>query len=106
MPHLSCSVPTCSSNCQGRCCRPEISVHGPAACHQEETDCLSFEAKKYLPTNCLHEYDNPNACPLVHCDAVNCVYNENRLCAADTVEIYGKGAEAVQTTACNTFRCK
>ncbi|MBR5486178.1 MAG: DUF1540 domain-containing protein [Oscillospiraceae bacterium] len=106
MPLLRCSVNTCTSNCQSMCCRPQIHISGNSACTSDETDCRSFEAKKFVPMNCLHEYDNPNPSVAVHCDAVNCVFNEYRQCSAYSIDICGKGAEVTKTTACATFKCK
>jgi hypothetical protein len=42
--------------------------------------------------------------PIIKCEAINCVYNEERVCAADNVMIYGPGANSSEGTQCETFR--
>ncbi|MEL7596841.1 MAG: DUF1540 domain-containing protein [Clostridiaceae bacterium] len=42
--------------------------------------------------------------PKVTCDAENCVYNQNKLCNADSVQITGLTAHTSGATQCETFK--
>ena len=42
----------------------------------------------------------------VACNAVTCVYNENKKCTADHIQIAGIKAMASGETECGTFQCK
>ena len=42
----------------------------------------------------------------VECDAVKCVYNEDRRCAAERIDIAGDGACECGQTRCATFKAR
>lgn len=115
---LSCSVGNCVHNINGLCTAREIRVEGITASTSGATQCGTF-AEKGLK-NALTNLANMNVVgevkqifsrnssiemsPKVSCDAENCVYNQNKLCNADSVQINGLTAHASDATQCETFK--
>ena len=103
MTKLSCSVTHCSSNSSSQCCRPEILVGGPNAAGAADTNCASFTKLPSGATNSVG-YDRVNASMPVSCEASHCVFNSNRMCEADTIQIRGSNALETGQTECATFQ--
>lgn len=114
---LICSAGNCVNNINGLCSANTINVNGSRAHTSSGTDCETFAEKGFM--NAVKNLGNMNFAgevrqiinrdsismsPNIKCQAVNCVYNVNRLCSADNVQIYGPGAVASQGTQCETFR--
>lgn len=106
MPNLKCSVCNCGSNEDGRCCRPDIDVKGPHACDCEDTCCHSFTQQNDQSAVNSSGYQHPNDALEIHCSAENCVYNDNKLCTAESIDIDGNGANNARGTQCSTFEEK
>ncbi len=104
MTGLGCNVISCTHNDDAHCCLNTIQVQGNNACKCDDTCCGSYEeAKKNSASNSAKEpHDSLN----VSCEAVNCVYNDNKKCAADHISISGVCASDACETVCASFRCK
>lgn len=114
---LSCSAANCVNNTNGLCSANTINVRGSAAHTSSGTDCETFSEKGFV--NAFKNLGNMNIAgeirqlvrkdsiemsPNIKCQAENCVYNVNRICGADNVQIYGPGAASSEGTECETFR--
>lgn len=104
MTGLKCGVTSCAHNCDHCCCKDEIIVEGNHATESHNTCCGSFDSRereRYVNMN-----ETPNGQLKVGCEAVNCVYNENRFCHADHIDISGGGAGTAEQTECATFKMR
>lgn len=104
MTELKCGVDNCFYNKSDCCCKGEIIVEGHSAECTSETCCGSFQAKK--DCTCSNATEHPTLTIQVDCDAVTCVYNEDRKCNADKIGIAGRGACKCADTECATFRSR
>ena len=111
MVKLDCSVIGCAYNNNNSCRREDITVGGHEAHKSSETACKSFAPKG---TNTLvnacggAKKETKVACDAkketkVACDAVNCKYNEAKVCHADHIGIAGRHAVTNGETECGTF---
>lgn len=113
---LSCSALDCVHNLSGLCSANKIHVLGAGAHSSTETMCDTF-AKGFK--NAVTHVTNMNVAgeikqlftnstiemsPIIKCEAINCIYNEERVCRADNVMIYGPRADGSEGTQCETFR--
>lgn len=105
MTKLKCSVKHCSSNADNYCCRPHIHVGGRNAVEPSQTLCDSFTGLPQGTTNFVG-YDQINPEMPVSCDAVNCIYNDDKMCVAESIQIQGPSAESTEQTQCATFRTR
>ena len=102
MTKLACTVTNCLHNCDSRCCKQTIIVDGQDACQCSETCCGSFDENKGgLFKNV---FKTPESSLSVDCEAVQCIYNDNRHCAAAKIGIAGDGASRAEQTLCTTFQ--
>lgn len=114
---LSCSAVNCVNNMNGLCSANVINVRGSEAHTSSGTDCETFAQKGFV--NAFKNLGNMNIAgeirqlvkrdevemsPGIKCGAANCVYNVNRACSANNVQIYGPGAATSEGTECETFR--
>ena len=100
MPELKCTVQTCTHNKNFYCDLDSIVVGGNSAKRSEETCCDSFEEKHGAFTS---NFEAPHGSLNVQCEAENCTYNENRMCAAEAIHIAGMNACTTGETECNSF---
>ena len=113
---LSCSAVNCVHNLGGLCSANIIHVVGMSAQKSGETQCDTFAEKglinsitKLANTNVAGEFrqlfdgDDVELFPDVKCDAVNCIYNHERMCSAEAVQITGPHASTSDDTICETF---
>ena len=114
---LSCSAINCVNNMSGLCSASTIHVLGSGAHTSNETMCNTFAEKGIknafinLPNmNVVGEVrqifknDSIEMSPGIKCEAINCKFNEDRVCHADNVQIHGPGAESSEGTRCETFK--
>lgn len=102
MPALDCNVQTCLYNDCNLCCKNTIEVDGAQAHTSDCTCCDSYrERQKDSYSNSVGEPRRPTN---VVCEAVTCVYNENRICSAEQIGIVGNTAHAAEQTECSTFK--
>ena len=104
MTTLGCNVKACSHNKDNCCCLSSIEVHGNSACKCDETCCGSFyEADSETAKNAS---ESPKINLSISCEASNCVYNEDKKCSADHIDISGICAQDASETVCASFKCK
>lgn len=103
MTVLECSVVTCVHNEDAKCCKGTIKVDGLDATRSSLTCCDSFDKRGNGVKN---EYSRPNPKVNIECMAVNCVYNDNKICKATVVGVVGHTAENSSQTECATFKCR
>ena len=101
MPILDCSVKTCTYNKDNCCCLKNIKVDGQQAETERETRCSSFQKATESAKNSAKD---PSMELVVDCDAVNCTFNEQRVCHAGHIGIAGSRAERADQTECASFR--
>lgn len=113
---LSCSAINCVHNMSGLCSASTIHVLGAGAHSSTETMCNTFAEKgiknavTHLPNmNVVGEVkqlftnNSIEMSPAIKCEALNCVYNENRACSADNIQVNGPTANENEGTQCETF---
>ena len=104
MTKLECSVKNCMHNSDNYCCKSASLVDGNEAVKPNETCCASFDENKGGAFTNL--FKTPETRLEVECDAVKCVYNEDRRCAAERIDIAGDGACECGQTRCATFKAR
>lgn len=104
MPDLSCAVTSCFYNKTDRCCKENIQVEGADARVMNETSCGSFRPRRG-DSFVNMEAGTPEAKTSVHCEAQECVHNDNCNCVADRIGIAGAHACDCKETECSTFSC-
>ena len=104
MTSLKCSATTCMHNSDHYCCKNVISVDGSTATAKDNTFCGSFDESR--GGSFKNSYETPNHNLKIECEATNCVYNDNKLCNADHIDISGSGAKHADDTECATFRMR
>ena len=102
MTKLECSVKNCLHNSDNCCCKGSIVVDGAKASSAGQTCCASFDENKGGTFSNL--FKTPETKLDIVCDAVKCVYNEDRRCGADRIDIGGDGACECGQTRCSTFK--
>ena len=102
MTDLCCNVTSCVHNSEHCCCKTAIQVDGQEAKDKSCTCCGSFD-KDQAARNAT---ETPQLQFSVDCDATNCVYNENRMCRAEHIDISGGSAQNSESTLCATFRTR
>jgi len=104
MTKLECSVTNCLHNSDHRCCKQAIIVDGHDAKTKDETCCGSFDENKEGAFQ--NVFKTPENRLEIDCEAVQCIYNENRHCAAEHIGISGDGASRAEQTLCATFKMR
>lgn len=102
MTSLGCNVTNCGYNEDRCCCRTEIEVMGSKAEEKDCTCCGSFDSD----CDCKNSVSGPKESLYVHCEASNCIYNEDLVCSADRIDIQGSSANNAGQTICASFTCK
>ena len=103
MGNLNCNAASCMHNCDNQCCLNSICVEGSSACRCGETCCGDYEHQKPGATNMCHL---PKDSLSISCEATNCIYNTNKKCDADHVDISGIKAVTEDDTVCTTFQAR
>lgn len=104
MTRLECNVTTCLHNAEHCCCKGAIIVDGEHASECYETCCGSFD--KRGDETYHNRFETPEVETKVECEAVKCIYNENKYCTAERIDISGNGATLPSQTECATFRSR
>lgn len=100
MPSLTCSAQYCTHNKNNCCCISNIHVNGKKSDDSEDTSCGNFI--QHIGAVQLNESACSNLS--IDCDAQKCVYNKQKVCLADRVDIGGIDAHENKRTECSTFR--
>ena len=103
MAKLDCNVKSCCHNEDNCCCLSSIEVNGSNACNCEDTCCGSYFEDKSGEKNSAQ---TPHVSLSIACQATNCMYNDDKVCHADHVDISGIRATAAHETVCATFQEK
>lgn len=112
---LKCDAVNCVYNRSRLCSAENIEVQGGQTMGGDATFCGTFNSKtvgNYMSSLGNMNYseslkqvvsDEPVMDPMVHCTAVNCTYNSDKLCQADQVEIRNEVSSTAEETECQTF---
>lgn len=113
---LSCTATNCVNNISAICSARTIHVSGSSAHSSDETQCENFSEKglmnsliNVLNMNVMGELkqafnsESIEMSPKIRCEAIYCKHNENKLCLADNIVIYGKDVLSIEKTECETF---
>lgn len=103
MAVLECNVVTCVHNEDDKCCKGCIKVDGNSAMRSDTTCCDSFDKRG---CGCSNDCKCPDMKVDIECEAVNCVYNDSKVCKATHVGVVGHTADDKNQTECATFRCR
>lgn len=114
---LRCSAENCYNNVNEFCIASSIHVMGSDANKSPETECDTFIEKTNIDARShftnrnlagefrqLFSANTVEISPEITCEAQNCVYNVERICSADDVQIDGFNATTSDSTECHTFR--
>lgn len=104
MTKLDCNVTGCLHNAENCCCKNAIIVEGQSAHEKCETCCGSFDENKGGAFRNM--FKTPENKLEVECEAVNCIYNEDRFCKAEHIGIAGGNATETVQTECSSFRAR
>ena len=104
MTKLECAVTNCLHNSEKRCCKQAIIVDGHEAKEKEETCCGSVDENR--EGSFQNVFKTPENRLEIDCEAVKCIYNEDRHCVADHIGIAGDGASKAEHTLCATFQMR
>lgn len=113
---LKCDAVNCLYNRSRLCSAETIQVQGGQTMGGEATYCGTFSSKSF--GNFVSSLGNMNYSeaakqivsgeevmdPKVLCNAVNCVYNSDKECHADSVQIQNEVSQTAEQTECQTFR--
>lgn len=103
MTDLGCNVKSCEHNKDNCCCLSSIQVTGSSACNCDNTCCSSYDEASKSASNSAK---TPKLNLSIACEAVNCIYNEEKRCNANHVDISGVCATNEEETVCATFSRK
>ncbi len=102
MTDLICSATSCTYNKDRLCAKGDILVSGSDAEKSSETHCDSFiGAGRDCYCNSSSEGKEKIA---VKCEAINCIFNEERACSAEHIGISGQQAHSSSETECASFQ--
>lgn len=112
---LKCNADHCLYNRSHLCSAETIEVQGGQTMGGDATFCGTFNSKElgnYVSSLGNMNYSGaaqqmfsgePVMDPKVLCNAVNCVYNSEKLCQADAVQIQNEVSTTAEQTECQTF---
>lgn len=102
MKNLKCDVDKCVYNKHAECFAGKINVDGCSATSSYDTYCATFRENEHngfsSNTGCCCDENHVVGTNEIKCEAVKCMYNHNKLCSANSVEINNLDAS------CKTFR--
>lgn len=103
MKNLKCNAEKCVYNKNRECFAGKINVDGTMAMTTADTYCATFRENEghtfSSNASCCHQ-DHAVGTDEIKCEAVNCIYNEHKLCKAPSVQINDMDAS------CNTFKAR
>lgn len=104
MTTLDCNVKECTHNEDNCCCLSNIEVKGSCADKCDDTCCGSYAKKEANAAS--NSTQSPKFNLSIMCQATDCVYNEEKKCSANHVDISGMHAMTEDETICSTFSKK
>ncbi|MBC6696066.1 DUF1540 domain-containing protein [Terrisporobacter mayombei] len=107
MAKIDCSVTNCSHNKSSICYANIVNISGGAAEKECNTCCDSFLDYKHY-SNLTNNTNDAGPCDALVCSVETCVYNNNKACTADGIQVDFHGNEPViyTETNCATFKHK
>ena len=105
MNKINCNIENCSHNSTGICYANRINVGGKGATDAYETCCGSFLDKRHYSTLTNNTYAE-GPCDCIVCTAEHCVYNDNKLCNADSIQVDGNNVNLYTDAKCFTFKSR
>ena len=108
MNRLTCQVETCRHNARELCLLSHIQVDGPVADESRETCCSSYAERTESTQNSVDCGCTASEQTDIHCSAEHCVYNENKKCHAEQVQVgcCCAAPTVMSETECCTFRAR
>lgn len=103
MPELKCTVQTCRHNKNFLCDLDHIQVGGSDARKARETCCDSFQERR--GDTYFNVTGDASPATDIHCEAKDCMYNEQCKCHAGKISVEGSNACHCESTECATFEC-
>lgn len=96
---IKCNATNCFYNRNFECGAGAINVSGQSAVSTRDTTCTTFVDK--AKSSFINSVEGLSTETYnIKCQAHNCIYNENKGCHADNVEI------DIHNACCNTFKCE
>lgn len=102
MQKIICDVTNCSHNNSGTCYADRVNIVGEGVSVEEETCCGSFLDSRLYSTLTNSSSGGKN-CTVLTCKATECVYNKNKLCNLDSIQVSGGPANIYSETYCASF---
>ena len=92
--NLRCNATRCIHNNENYCYAGRISIEGKLADDIDDTYCSTFKEKNYQQFTSSTGIDTPNPINTnqIKCDAIKCIYNNNKLCNANKIKINSDNA--------------
>ena len=105
MAKINCSVTNCSHNKSAICYANIVNISGGAATKECNTCCDSFLDYKHY-SNLTNNTNDLGPCDALVCSVETCVYNHNKACTADGIQVDSHGDEPkiYTETNCATFK--
>ena len=104
MKNLKCNALKCVYNDHQECYAGKICVDGTQTVTTADTYCATFRENENpsfsSEAGCCCHHDHAVGTSEIKCEAVNCVYNEHKVCSAPAVQINDMDAS------CNTFKAR
>lgn len=105
MAKINCSVSNCSHNKSNTCYSNIVNIGGGCASKSCTTCCGNFLDSKNYAT--LTNNTNSNGpCDALVCSVESCLYNSNKSCTAENIDVLGNNVKIYSETNCSTFKQK
>lgn len=103
MNKINCSVNNCSHNASGVCHSNRVNIVGFGAVESKDTCCGSFLDERNYST-LTNNTNSTGPCDCLVCKAEDCLYNKNKECTLDAINV-GSGESNIYTeTCCESFQ--
>ncbi len=104
MTQVDCTAKECIYNEEKLCCRAGITVEGNEALEKDETYCGNYE--KEHGSCCRNASLEPSSHINIRCDVLTCKYNDDRACAAESIDILHSNTGENGQTKCDRFEVR
>lgn len=103
MTKINCSVSNCSHNKSNVCYANIVNISGGKAEKECNTCCDNFlDYKGY--SNLTNNTNSSGPCDSLVCSVNTCIYNNNRACSAETINVSGNNVVVYSQANCSTFK--
>lgn len=105
MTKINCTVSNCSHNKSNTCYSNIVNIGGGCANEVDTTCCGNFlDCKGY--SNLTNNTNSNGPCDALVCSVENCLYNCNKYCKAENINVMGNNVKIYSETNCSTFKHK